>query len=201
MTRIIISKYKEFTRRDLKTLEEGFMFLNNCGLITITPVSSDLKNYFNVKDLFQAWKMSESSAINVKDDLFKKFNITINYPAFYIAILQDILGKDIELNSALLGSIVECQVRGLLSSKNALEYHDAYDREIDYVDTINEYALEISVRDKKIRNTHFDILPDNYKKILLTRTKESYDKEIIKIPYYKYIGENCDIENMLAKSQ
>lgn len=57
---------------------------------------------------------------------------------FNVAILRDILKEQMpdRLPNGLLGSIVECHVRGMLPERLSAEYHDDNDNEIDYVNTV-----------------------------------------------------------------
>lgn len=107
-----IGKYNDFKSKDLDTLKQAFQFLHRIGLITITPVSDSIESIPNIRrDL-----SISDSRINYKDELFKSYNVCIKYPMFYMAILKDILKENLpeKLPTALLGSIVECHVRGLL---------------------------------------------------------------------------------------
>lgn len=133
------------------------LFLLRAGLITITPVSSSLENNPNYyQDLWAG-----NGRFHYKDELFRTYNICIRYPMFYVEILKDILGKSMPENfpSALLGSIVECHVRGILSSKNCFTYHDTEGRKIDYVNVLDQEAIEITVSDKRMRQLHFECVP------------------------------------------
>lgn len=123
-----IGKYNDFRTKELNTLKQSFLFLQRCGLITITPISDSVETIPNVnKDLSLL-----DSQINYKDELFNKFNVCIKYPMFYVAILKDILKESFpnEIPTALLGSIVECHVRGLLSENSSFEYEDIYGHDI-----------------------------------------------------------------------
>ncbi len=179
-----IGHYTSVQTRDLETIKQALIFLYQAGLITITPVVPDLNEIPNLyKDL-----RLQNSKLNYKEELFKTYNICIKYPMFYIAILKDIFKEDMpsELSRALLGSIIECHARGLLPNKNCVEIHDENDREIDYVNLVELFAIELSIRNKRDSEVNFQLVSDLYKKILLTRDKCSYQNGIYKIPYYKF---------------
>ena len=180
-----ISKYNDFRARDLKTLKQSFLFLYRIGLITITPVSDSVEEIPNVqRDL-----SITDSCINYKDELFNSYNICIKYPMFYMAILKDILKKDLpeKLPPALLGSIVECNVRGLLTDSGSFEFQDIEGHEIDYVSVKKCMALEITVSNKRSGEINFEYLPEYYKKIVLTRDVQGKKNSVVYIPYYEFI--------------
>lgn len=181
-----IGKYNDFKARDLDTLKQSFQFLHRIGLLTITPVSDDIENIPNVyRDL-----SFSASRINYKEELFKSYNICIKYPMFYMAILKDILKEKLpqQLPPALLGSIVECHVRGLLSDKGAFEFRDALGHEVDYVNVMNCVALEITISNKRSNEISFKYLPEDYQKIILTKNIREVCGNQIKIPYHEFIG-------------
>ena len=193
ITDSFIGHYNNLKSRDLTSLKQAFGFLYRIGLITITPVSDDFENVQNVlQDL-----ISEESSINYKSELFKTFNMCIKYPMFYIAILQDILKEEMpaQLPTLLLGSIVECHVRGLLAENRNFEFQATiFDdlqhpitKEIDYVDLSKSIAIEITVSNKRSDEHNFEILPDYFTCIMLTRDIMKSYSHYIEIPYYQFI--------------
>lgn len=180
-----IGSYNSFKTKDLDTLKQSFLFLKQCGLITITPVADTLER---IPDIYKDLK-SEESKINYKEDLFRTYNVCIKYPMFYIRILQDILKEQMPelLPKPLLGSIVECHVRGLLPDTNCLEYHNENDYEIDYVNIKEQYSVEMTVTNKSNGETHFGCLPNDYRNILLTKDITNNEKDIFQLPYYDFI--------------
>lgn len=80
-----------------------------------------------------------------------------------------------------------CFSRGSISDKNVIEYRDYEDREIDYINISSQVAIEISISNKRMRNTNFDILTDEYTKILITKDDKGEVNNIEKIPYYDFV--------------
>lgn len=180
-----IGKYNDFKSKDLDTLKQSFQFLHRIGLITITPVSDSIECIPNIRrDL-----AISDSRINYKDELFKSYNVCIKYPMFYMAILKDILKEDLpqKLPAALLGSIVECHVRGLLPEKGAFEFQDMDGHEVDYVNLLDCMALEITTSNKRSNEMNFKYLPADYQKIILTKDISETCGNKVKIPYYEFI--------------
>lgn len=180
-----IGRYNDFKSKDLDTLKQAFQFLHGIGLITITPISDSTERIPNIRrDL----SISDSQ-INYKDELFKSYNVCIKYPMFYMAILKDILKESLpeKLPTALLGSIVECHVRGILPEKGTFEFQDLDGHEVDYVNVQERMALEITISNKRSNEMNFKYLPQDYQKILLTKDIEEACENRVRIPYHKFI--------------
>lgn len=178
-----IGSYNSIKSQKIEVLKEAFVFLEKCGLITITPISNDM---WCVPDIYNDF-LSYKSEGNLKQELFRSFNLTINHPMFYVNILEDILREDMpqQLPNELLGSIVECHIRGLLPK--GFEYHD-YDKndvEIDYVNIAESFAVKLTISNNHKQN--FTILPEYYKYILLTKNINDKNGKIEKIDYCRYI--------------
>ncbi|MBQ7607210.1 MAG: hypothetical protein IJU76_04500 [Desulfovibrionaceae bacterium] len=166
------------------------MFLKKCGLVSITPIARELDS---VPDVYRSMKLDKSD-IDCKKDIFKKFNITIDYLMFYVKILKDVLKDDmlLQLSGTLLGSIVECHARGLL--QNGFEYKTTIEKngietecEIDYVNLSNNIAVELTIALN--HNKYYEILPDYMKKICLTRNENKIVNGIQFIDYCSYLFE------------
>lgn len=185
VTDFLDERYSRFKMMDAHDCKTALRFLSNCGLITLTYVASDM----NVDPYITSKLLKESNELFRKPDIFKNFNVTINYPMFYVDIVRHILGDKMpeELPRALLGSIVECHVRSILPDIGCFEYRDDTGSEIDYV-SLSEKAVEISVSNKSDSDTHFDKLPNLRSRTLLTRDQTGVnEKGIERIPYYRYI--------------
>lgn len=128
------------------------------------------------------------------DEFFEHCNVCVKYPLFYVYVLQELIG-DFKITGSLLGSIVECYVRGLLRTYS-YEFRMG-DREIDYVDYVSRLAIEFTISNKRISNTNFDLLSDDWTKILLTRDQSDTVNCIIRIPYYEFIAKLC--QNMINR--
>lgn len=193
-------KYDHVHSIPFDELKQSYAFLLRCGLITATPVFDNFHSSLSVLKHLE----SRDGYFQKKGDLFGKVNFTINYPMFYVEILKEIFGQDMVRNipNFVKGSIVECQVRGLLARTGQFEFHDDLDREIDYINPEKGEAVEISVSNKKVmQKTHFDLLPKeiSYQKYLLTRDVEDVFEEIIRIPYYKFIYGNRGFERRIPE--
>lgn len=185
-----VSKYNSFQARHWREREQAFLFLKNCGLITVTPIIEDLENVPDIERDFRLIARGEDSNTDFKKGLFRDFNMYIKYPAFYVSILRDILQEQMpdHLPKGLLGSIAECHIRGMLPERLAAEYHDGNDNEISYINFVDKTAIEITVSNKPIKGTHFDCLPDGYQCCLLTKDRMDTIENIQLIPYYDFIN-------------
>ena len=183
-----IGVYNNIKSQDLNTLKQAFVFLKKCDLISITPIARELDN---VPDAYRSMRLNKDD-INCKKDLFEKFYITINHPMLYVQILKDVLKEDMptQLSGTLLGSIVECHARGLLS--DGFEYKTTIDKngietecEIDYVNLTNNLAVEFTIGVN--HNKYFEVLPDYMQKICLTRNENKVVDGIQYIDYCSYL--------------
>ena len=190
----LFERYKNYKSLDSNELKKAFQFLYNCGLITITPVSDN----FDVSP-YAAKNLINDFRVTPDVDFFYKFNICIKYPMFYVELVKEMIGEDMpdNLPNAFMGDIIEKHVRGLLSDVGCMEYHDDIGKEIDYVNTSQLTAIEITKSNKSISDTHFDVLPEGYKKILLTKSQSNPAGDIQRIPYYKFIFENSEGQEMI----
>lgn len=202
-----VEKYDKLQKTDWRTMEQAFLFLRNCGLITITRITNDLEDARDIGRDFRMIAYGKDSETDFKGGMFRDFNMCIKYPAFYVAILKDILGEDMpdHLPNDLLGSIVECHVRGMLPEQFALEYHDnsgEKETEVDYVNTVSKIAVESSVSNKPMSRVHFDVLPEDYRKILLTKDRSGFSPSqgVTMVPYYDFLYNRADFNAYTKES-
>ena len=182
-----ISSLEAYHRMDSRELIQTFLFLKACDLITITPVSTSIDKYLDIELELKHLMFDQESKLRLKEDIFKSFNFCIKHPVFYTAVLRDILGtQHFDLKQGLLGSLVECHVRGLVTDNNTVELHTINDEEIDIVNTFKHNAIEITVSDN--HKNVFNLLPEDYKCTMLTNSIASFDHGITKIPYYMLIS-------------
>lgn len=189
-----------YSSTDFETLKQSYIFLQKCGLVTLTYVSSETHNFENIVDVSNDLCKWDENKIKNKNELFSRVNICIKYPMFYAEILKEVLGEHFPsaIKGDILGGIVECQVRGLLSQWDCYEYHGMCregelqkEHEVDYVNFARQEAVEISVRNKEKKDVHFDDLPKTFTKILLTKDQDYTQTDgLIKVPYYKFIFEH-----------
>ena len=186
VARSYVSRYDSVNSVDIDVLKQSLSFLIRSSLITATPIFDNFETTIDVLKNLEA----DNSKYTKKSDLLGKVNFTINYPMFYAQILKDIFNDEIKNNGidgAMLGSIVECYVRGLLDKSSSFEYHDENGNEIDYVNIRQKLAVEITISNKTMDRVHLDMLQPEYKKILLSKDKEEIIDDIKLIPYYKFI--------------
>ena len=182
----LLGRYRNYQTLSAYQMQKALQFLVNCGLITMTYVTSNLNtNAYISQDI-----ISDFSDLP-KREIFERFNICIKHPFFYVELIKDILGDKMpqELPRAILGDVVERHIRGLLPTTSCIEYRDEQKREIDYVNFSEEVAIEISVGKKKNKDTHLNLLPD-YKKISITREFDNEVNGIVRVPYYRFIAEH-----------
>ena len=184
----LVTRYASLSRQSLSALRQAMCFLYNCGLISITHTITSANQEVGIKRLLFNDSMFEQQ-VRTKQDFFRIFNFSIKHPMFYLAVLKLVLREHMprELPPELLGSLVECHVRGLLPEAYGFEYHDDLDRELDYLNVSYGMAVEITITDKKLSRTHFECAPNCPLKILTTKTRLDAKDDIYRIPYFLFI--------------
>lgn len=166
-------------------LRQSIVFLIEIGLITATPIQFDIKSPINVLSELK----KKSLVLGSKEAIVDNINYTFNYPMFYVEIIKEAF-KDFNITSLggyLLGSVFETHARGLLSAKGSFEYRTEEDIELDYVNCFNKISVELTISNKKISNTHFDCLENDYLNILTTRDIKDFSGNIKRIPFAEFI--------------
>ena len=204
---IMSGRLEYLTELDGYVINRAVVFLKRCDLISITPVSD---NSFKIRDI-------ESRIVSGEQRIWKKglppdLNICMRYPMFYLEIIREILGPHMpeKLPRGLLGSVMECHVRGLLPAYGSYEFHETVrnadgsesEAEIDYVNIGYRMAIEFSVGNKSNSRLHFDRLRSDYRRLLLTRDpcteKNRFRGKVLRMPYYAFIADGCDLEGLRA---
>lgn len=202
---IFSKRITAYSSTNFETLKQGYIFLQKCGLVTLTYVSPETQNFENIIDVSKDLCRWDGSKINNKGDLFSRVNICIKYPMFYLEILKEVLGEHFPsaIKGDILGGIVECQTRGLLPQEFSYEYHGkvgSEEHEVDYVNFAERRAIEISVRNKSAGELSFSDLPDSFSKILLTKDQDYTEQDgLVRIPYYRFIFDNSVGEELFPK--
>ncbi len=161
--------------------KRSMVFLSHLRFITLTFVSEKL----TVDPYIASKFLGEQNELYLKPDIFSDMKVTIDYPMFFIDLVEKLIDRPIrKMPAELLGVIVEHHFRGLLIDRGCFVYRDSNGNEIDYV-TVSETAIQISVSKKRT----IDALPDLYNKILVTRDTEENKNGIECIPYCKFIFE------------
>ena len=167
------------TKITFPQLKNALLFLIKSGLVIfnfdladdITVVMQWLNNKIELHD------------INSTLDFFKKYNVIIKYPLFYLNVINDVLenGKGLEslklsefINTDVLGSIYECYIKGIYANKQDCDYVRQWEETIDghthQIDLVTDDCelIELSVGEKPDSSTHFKFFPDQrYKKLIV----------------------------------
>lgn len=198
---LLQQRYSSFKGCNEIQLKKALLFLYNCGLISFTTTGEALEEW-NIANKLLNDCINPGRDTRYKEDFFKTYNIFIKYPMFYVGLIKyainDVQMK--QLSRRLLGSIVECHVRGLLPQKGQYEFRKPDDNnimhEIDYVNPALALAVEITVQKK--HNNSFYMLREienrkpeheriKYKFVMLTLDEEKTIGDTEYIPYFKYI--------------
>lgn len=184
--------YQNLHSLSRQTLKEALVFLYRHELISFTWQDTTCRHPYIATDIRsdnfpEFTRDDDGKFVNYNDELFSSLCVYIKHPMLYVALLQSVFGKNMpsDIPEVLLENIVECHVRSLLPESGQYIFRNsAEDYEINYV-SVDGFAVEITVSDNFV--THFDSLPEGYKYILLSKTKEEKSDNFMRIPYYKYI--------------
>ncbi len=83
---VLQTGYAAIQNMDTKTLKQALIFLQRCGLITISPLTEDTNIYRDLN--------SDNSKINYNQELFHSYTINVAHPMFYVLILKELLRDD-----------------------------------------------------------------------------------------------------------
>lgn len=198
------SHYSLLKSISFDVFRRAVLFLLKSDLITITYFSRGIDDQIDILGELT----TRNPSIKNLDEFFVYFNICIKYPMFYLAVLKELIRPqrtdvDFKINGAILGSIVECYVRGLLG-KQSYEYHDLNDSEIDYVDYSTYTAVEFTISNKRMSKTHFDKLSGDWLCVLLSKDRTDKKSGIYEIPYYVFVEkleQNVDLRDVVLTFQ
>lgn len=175
------SIYSGLKGMNYEVFKKAIWFLVKTGLITLTYFSQGIEDVVDIEmELTTSYGKCKSIS-----EFFKHFNVCIKYPMFYISLLKE-LGCTGKLPGPLIGSVVECYIRGLLGTIS-YEYRKN-DKEIDFIDYSSKVAIEFSISGERVRDTNFSLLGEGWTCFLLTKDQEGTE-EIQRIPYWKYVLE------------
>lgn len=200
----LLANYNTFKKVPLTKLRIYLRFLVRCDFIVfVINCSSDTSDNETFENRFKEWLWKGDNGL-FKDpvDFLKQVTVCFKYPMFYYNLISDLVTElDFKaedfIGGNILGSILECHVRGLYSyvrKTSIIPEFQTDAAEIDVVDDIYQRAIEITISNKNTRQIHFKSLDDidrfqNYSKILLTRDIQGQSNGIILIPFYEYVYE------------
>ena len=205
---LLVKEYYLCTKIDFRYFCDIIRFLVQADFLIVTTSSE-----VNSMDFHKWLYTSDNSAIGVScvTEFFRVFTLIFKQPLFYTNVLGDLceklqesgyaIGVEDVLNQETLGSLVECHVKSyhscIIQDPFLKEFHsiDAQgEHEIDLVNETDLELIEISVRDKKLCDTHFSYHPkkDIYNKVLLGKSREDFENGVQRKIYYKYIYQQAE---------
>ncbi len=198
-----VAAYNHLQNYDDVIVAKALYFLQKSKLVTVTPFADSLDSATDFNRYFSDIYYGRTPNISFKETLFNQYNVFMRYPMFLIAVYKDILKEQMpeKMNNALKGNILECYVRSFLPEKDSFELHTEKEEEIDYINPITKEAVEITCFNKDTHSVHLDILPDNYRKILLSKNRYDQIGGIYRVPYYLYVYNNCNFDKCRLYAQ
>ena len=203
---ILLDSYFQGTKLDFDSFRNALRFLLNSKLV-IMDFNYEREDKSTIREFYN-WLSNGTEIEGVKNTVqfFKRYNLIITNPLFYVNVLGDIIESnnlnikvsDV-LSNDILGSILECYIKGVNAFKNSREYNYTWNvsddkcHEIDLIIPELHQVVEITVSDKNLKATHFENFDDyEHWNCILLGTRKGIDNYATRIPYWEYVYTLCE---------
>ena len=171
-------------------IRTAIIILQQLDLITITIPVDDPNNKAMVN-----YSLYDITRVANTRSLLSKCNICVKHPMFYANMIKELVPEVGDnyynvIDQTILGSILECHMKGLLSYKLgsdilfSYEYRvDNIQGEIDLIDFYEQSAYEFTVSSRHTLN-HLNRLNDDWNRILISGQEEERFENSIYYEYY-----------------
>lgn len=124
--------------------------------------------------------------------VFSRLRLTVDYPMFCIDLIKNTIkvANSDKISDDILRIIVTAHIRSLLSCSGVFEYENSP------VSTVfignSGYSVEVLLSDNITLSRTLNSVPEDYEKIILTRSREEALNNVRLIPYYRFIFDKSD---------
>lgn len=125
-------------------------------------------------------------------EVFSRLRLTVDYPMFCIDLIKNTIkvANSDKISDDILRIIVTAHIRSLLSCSGVFEDENS---PISTVFIGNSgYSVEVLLSDDIALSHSLDSVPEDYEKIILTRSREEALNNVRLIPYYRFIFDRSD---------
>jgi len=200
ITTFLANNVKKLQHVHWKDVKTGIHFLYDAGLIVL-----QFQNSIVSSGELYSWFKGDTTVLAGKEiknvtSFFTYVNILIKSPVPYVVLMYDLVDKlkfygyvisiDTILRNQVFGSYLETAIKGAFSESVSLKCltefrNEDTGAEIDLVSEEHNLLLEISKKDKKLRDTWFSSFPDfeDYFKILVGAKKCGFSDGVYRISY------------------
>lgn len=168
--------------------KNAMRFLSDNKLATLTYITDKPTADPYITQKF----LKPSNELYRNPDVFSRFRLTINHPMFCIDLIKNAIkvADPDKITDDILRIIVTGHIRSLLSCSGVFEYENSSVSTV-YISN-SGYSIEVLLSDDITLSRTLNSVPEDYEKIILTRSREEVAGGILLIPYYRFIYDRSD---------
>lgn len=168
--------------------KNAMRFLSDNKLATLTYITDKPTADPYITQKF----LKPSNELYRDSEVFSRLRLTAYYPMFCIDLIKNTIkvANPDKITDDILRIIVTAHIRSLLSCSGVFEYENS---PVSNVFIGNSgYSVEVLLSDDIALSHSFDSVPEDYEKIILTRSREEALNNVRLIPYYRFIFDKSD---------
>lgn len=168
--------------------KNAIRFLSDNKLATLTYITDKPTADPYITQKF----LKPSNELYRNPEVFARLRLTAYYPMFCIDLIKNTIkvANSDKISDDILRIIVTGHIRSLLSCSGVFEYENSP------VSTVfignSGYSVEVLLSDDIALSHSLDSVPEDYEKIILTRSREEALNNVQLIPYYRFIFDKSD---------
>lgn len=168
--------------------KKAIRFLSDNKLATLTYITDKPTADPYITQKF----LKPSNELYRNPEVFSRLRLTVDYPMFCIDLIKNTIkvANSGKISDDILRIIVTAHIRSLLSCSGVFEYENSP------VSTVfignSGYSFEVLLSDDIAFSHSLDLVPEDYEKIILTRSREEALNNVRLIPYYRFIYDRSD---------
>lgn len=163
-----------------------FLSVNKLATLTYITDKPTADPYITQKFL------KPSNELYRNPEVFSRLRLTVDYPMSCIDLIKNAIkvANPDKITDDILRIIVTAHIRSLLSCSGVFEYENSPVSTV-FIDN-SGYSVEVLLSDDITLSHSLDLVPEDYEKIILTRSKEEALNNVRLIPYYRFIFDRSD---------
>ena len=168
--------------------KNAMRFLSDNKLATLTYITDKPTADPYITQKF----LKPSNELYRNPEVFSRLRLTVDYPMFCIDLIKSAkkVANTDKISDDILRIIVTGHIRSLLSCSGVFEYEGNLGSTV-YI-TNSGHSIEVLLSDDITLSRTLNSVPEDYEKIILTRSREEVAGGIRLIPYYRFIFDKSD---------
>lgn len=168
--------------------KNAIRFLSDNKLATLTYITDKPTADPYITQKF----LKPSNELYRNPEVFSRLRLTAYYPMFCIDLIKNTIkvANSDKISDDILRIIVTAHIRSLLSFSGVFEYEKSPVSTV-FIDN-SGYSVEVLLSDDIALSHSLDSVPEDYEKIILTRSREEALNNVRLIPYYRFIFDKSD---------